>query len=129
MRMKFFYENFAIWTVVVFILGVVTSFLGILGTFMRNSLPDFLSGIKPTLDAIGDWNLWLVIVGPLLLVTGGWYVFDRIASKREFAGYMEANSKAVFVKNRQRVEELAWKLGSTYREKVSLRLTEYKIRR
>ncbi len=70
----------------------------------------------------GNWNYWLLALGLLILVVGGWYTIDTIRKRDKFEEYIESGSKREFVKHIKELEELAYKLG----EKYQIRLEEKK---
>ncbi|HEV8595181.1 MAG TPA: DUF3198 domain-containing protein [Thermoplasmata archaeon] len=89
-------------------------------------LPDFLRDID---TKIGLWHVWVAFLGPLLLLGGGWYFFDTIRKRREFARLMDIDSKAKFVRNQDRLERLAWMyLGSEYTKRVQKKKDELNIK-
>ena len=106
-----FKRIFAIYTLhfglILFILGIILTIFGFFGVFFYGNTPDF---IKEPLDSIGDWKYWCILIGPILIIAGGWYFFDNISKRREFKDLMKTTSKAKFIRNLDRVEYLAWKL-------------------
>ncbi len=92
-----------------------------------------LRGVLPRafldiLDAIGGWIVWFVVVGPVLVIVGGWYFGDTIRKKREFEELIDVHSKARFVRNQARLEELSWYLPSEYHRRIRERKRHWKIR-
>lgn len=114
----------------VFFAGVVMTILTInryaLGGHGPDSrLPDFLQDID---TRIGNWIIWVAFVGILLLFSGGWYFGDTIRKRREFNRLIETDSKAKFVRNQDRLEELAYfYLGSEYRKRVEAKKREFDL--
>lgn len=110
---------------IVFALGALLTLLVVFHYFLEEQLP------QPVLDilgTIGDWIVWFVVVGPLLAVIGGWYFGDLIRKRREFARLMDVPSKARFVRNQERLEELAWYLPSSYARDLQERKRKWGIR-
>ncbi|MEE9593382.1 MAG: DUF3198 domain-containing protein [Thermoplasmata archaeon] len=109
----------------VLVLGLVPTVLVILNALPRESLP---STVADLLDAIGNWFVWLLVVGPLLTVIGGYYFIDTFRKQREFERLIEVPSKAHFVRNRERLETLSWYLPSEYRQRYREQKKRWKIK-
>lgn len=92
--------------------------------------PSRLPGFLADIDAkIGLWMVWVAMLGPILLLGGGWYFFDTIRKRREFAKLIDMDSKAKFVRNQDRIERLAWMfLGSEYVKKVQKKKEEFNLK-
>lgn len=109
----------------VLVLGLVPTVLAIFNYFLRPSLP---ATVIDLLDAIGNWFIWLVVIGPLLALVGGWYFVDTLRKQREFEHLIEVPSKARFVRNRERLESLSWYLSSEYRQRLREQKKRWKIK-
>jgi hypothetical protein len=110
---------------VVFALGVFLTVLVIFNYFLRASLPGVIIDL---LDDIGNWIVWFVVLGPLLTMIGGWYFIDVIRKQREFERLISVPSKALFVRNQERLERLAWYLSSEYERRLIDRKRHWKIK-
>ncbi len=91
----------------------------------KSSLPSLLQDIDRYL---GEWNVYLTVLGPLLLLSGGYYFFDTIRKRREFERLIETDSKAKFVRNQDRIERLAWLLGDNYYRKSEQKKAEFNLK-
>jgi hypothetical protein len=99
----------------ILIAGVIFSLAGVAGTyFPHSSIPV----IGDLVRYMGEWNVWLVVLGPMFLIAGGWVVGDNIAKRREFNRLITTHSKATFVRNLDRLEELAWLLSEDHERRV-----------
>jgi aspartokinase-like uncharacterized kinase len=106
------------------VLTIDRYFLG--GSGSDSKLPDFLKDID---QRIGHWMIWIAFLGILVVLTGGWYFQDMIRKRREFRRLLDTDSKAKFIQNQKRVEELAyWYLGREYLRKVEEKKREFAIR-
>ena len=54
--------------------------------------------------------------------------FDFYFSKRKFNELVESGSRAKFVKHREEIEELAWKLGEKYRRRAAEAMQRYRLK-
>lgn len=106
-------------------LGLLMTVFAVLKYAFYDVLPFYL---KDVLDMIGEWIAWMVVVGPILLLAGGWYFFDGLKKRREFAKLMDTDSKAVFVRNYDRLEELAYYLTEDHRQEFYEKRGEFKIK-
>ena len=111
----------------VFLPGIIMTIFAINRYAIGSSrLPDVLRNID---SAVGNWMIWIAFFGPLLLLGGGWYLFDTIRKRREFERLMDMDSKAKLVRNQDRLERLAWYyLGSEYVKRVQKRKEEFNIK-
>lgn len=108
-----------------FMVGVVLTIFVVLKYGFYNDAPYYL---KEILDGIGSWIVWMVIIGPILLMGGGWYFFDGIKKRREFADLINTDSKAVFLRNLDRIEELAYSLTVRHRQLFYDKKDEFKVK-
>lgn len=111
--------------VFVFIIGLILLIIGITGVFFPDNSPDFLKSIHRD---FGGWIYWSAFGGFLLVLIGGWYMVDNLRKRREFEKLMETDSKAKFIKNKERVEFLAWVLTSDHERRLWEKKKEFGIK-
>lgn len=88
--------------------------------------PAFLQAIH---RAIGNFVFWEVILGALLLFGGGYYFVDSVRKAREFNRLLATTSKETFLRNRKRIEELAYQhLPHEYVTRLVKKKRELRIR-
>lgn len=122
---------------IIFIIGVILTILGIWGVFIyEEPKADPITGELPPeeqddriMNAIGDWKYWCILIGPILLIAGGWYFFDNIMKRREFKELMETTSKSKFIKNQDQAEFLAWKLTPKHQNQLMEKKKEFHIKK
>ncbi|NPA75325.1 MAG: DUF3198 domain-containing protein [Euryarchaeota archaeon] len=76
----------------------------------------------------GEWNFWFLALGLILLTAGAWYTVDTIKKRREFEKYINSDSKRKFTQNLRELEEIAYKLGDKYVERMEEKKREWKIK-
>jgi phosphotransferase system glucose/maltose/N-acetylglucosamine-specific IIC component len=87
------------------------------------------SGVISTAnDILGDWAYWVLLLGLAVLIIGIFYIYEFIKLRKEFKELIEIGSKAKFIKNMDRIEELAWRLHPKYEKIVIKRKSELKIK-
>ncbi len=106
-------------------IGIIMTVFVMMKYLFEGGLPYFLKNI---LDGIGGWIVWMTVVGPILLMGGGWYFFDGIRKRREFTRLVTTDSKAVFVRNLDRIEELAYFLTQKHRDTMEERRKELRVK-
>ena len=79
-------------------------------------------------DLVGNWAFWLILAGFVLLVPGVYYLYSFRKDLKEFKELMKTDSKAIFIKNQDRIEELAWRLHPKYEKAVIKKKEKLKIR-
>jgi len=112
----------------IFIAGLVMTILVIISFTLPATAPDqpdfFYDLIKVK---IGNWMVWIMLLGPILLLAGIFYLGDTIKKFREFNKLMDTDSKAKFVQNQDRIEYLAWLLSARFEKQVEEKKKEFKI--
>ena len=79
-------------------------------------------------DMFGNWAFWLIIPGLAMAIIGGYYLYDFYRKLKEFKNLMKVESKAKFIKNVDKIEELAWRLHPKYEKIVIEKKKKYKMR-
>ena len=119
---EFRYET----STLIFGLGVFGMVLWTTQNFFAAQSPDFLRNIH---RAIGGYVFWVGVLGFFAVLVGGFYFFDTILKDREFGRLISTPSKEVFVKNLERLENLAdYHLPSAYRERVFEKKREFRLK-
>ena len=114
--------------IMVLMLGIALVLL-IVGNFMTPATcpnpPDFVC--DTVRNKVGNWMVWIFVMGPILLVAGVFYVGDTVKKYREFNKLIDTDSKAKFVQNQDRIEYLAWLLSARLEKRVEEKKKEFKI--
>jgi hypothetical protein len=122
---------------IIFIIGIILTILGIYGVFIYEtpSVDPETGELPPEelddriMDSIGDWKYWCILIGPVLLIAGGWYFFDNIMKRKEFKELMKTTSKSKFIKNQDQAEYLAWKLTPKHQNQLMEKKKEFHIKK
>ena len=91
----------------------------------------FVPGLKGTDGPSGsgpDWTLAMAIVGPILVIVGGYLAGTYIIARERFEHLMKTRSKAEFLRNVPEVEDLIWDLTPRDHERLIRKKQEFKIR-
>jgi len=78
-----------------------------------------------------DWNynLLLVIVGPIIVVVGAYMVGAYFVARRKFEHLMLTKSKAEFLRNITELEDLLWDLTPIDERRYEAKRAELRVRR
>lgn len=76
-----------------------------------------------------NWNLVFVILGPILLIAGGYLLGTYIVARRRFEHLMVTKSKAEFIRNIPEIEDLLWDLKPVDEIRYERKKAELRIRR
>ncbi len=106
--------------------GIVVTFIGSIGVFLPR-LPDWLLAFEPAISGSGNWIYWYLVLGPLLLLAGGWWLYDSMRKIFSLRKYLKIDSKAKFVKSLDDIEYLAWVLPRKYEEQVLEKKRQFKM--
>ncbi len=126
-----FYKKYAIaLNLIGLIFGAVFTLLSTIGIFFPEE--DFVKNSDPLTEffkVLGNYIYWLFMIALGILLICAWLFGDIILSKKKFDKLIVINSKAIFVRNQNEIEELAWKLGPKFVDLVIEKKKEFKIKR
>ena len=111
-------------SVILLCVGTLVSLIGFAGLY-ADEFPSVLTSMA---DTVGDWYLWFVLIGPILLMVGIYFIFDSHRKRKEFEELIATTSKAKFVKNMDRIEELAWHLTRKHQMQVAEKKAKFRIK-
>ena len=87
------------------------------------------TGITLTLhNVVGDWAYWIIIIGLILVLFGGYNIVKFLGQLKEFKTLMDTTGRVKFIKNQDRIEELAWRLHPKYEKQVIDRKAKFNIK-
>ena len=76
-----------------------------------------------------NWNLVFVVIGPILVIIGGYLVGAYLVARRRFEQLMHSKSKAELLRNIPEIEELLWDLLPEDQGRYEQKCIELHIRR
>jgi len=109
-------EHMLATSVVISIMSGFMFFIGIVGQWYSDS------SIAPTaiLNFLGDWDIWVLIVGLIMFSFSLYYFWDIRNNMYKFEEMISTNSKKEFQKNWTELEQLArYQLPKEYRKRVT----------
>jgi hypothetical protein len=117
-------------------LGAVLLLAGLVGTiisFTQNfadTTPSWLTWYRDlVVRPEGDFNLILLILAPILLIWGGFWVGEQLVMRRRFERLFDTPKKSEFVSRRSEMEEVAKRLPDAYRKRIAEKERELASRR
>jgi MFS-type transporter involved in bile tolerance (Atg22 family) len=111
-------------SIALLIVGMVTFIFGVLGTFFKDTLTGFL-----TLDeTILAWSLYVLIIGAVVALTGGYYLYSFLKNKRFLLKELETKKRSEFMKNHAELKTAARHLPSKYQFMFSEKEKEFRIK-
>ncbi len=122
-KIKHFFQNhILIFSTLGLIIGGFFTTLG-----FSYLLLDESNSLRESIDNIGDYAIWLAIIGLLVFVTSIFYFVATIINFRKFDKLINTHSKAKFIRNLDDIEKLAWKLTIKERRKVEMKRRKFRI--
>jgi hypothetical protein len=122
----------AVLSVLVLAAGILLTLLAI-GDYTPISQNDAFRSINSVTDLSAsngpNYNLVFVILGPILVIVGGYLVGSYYTARRRFEHLMLSRSKAEFLRNLPEVEDLLWDLTPNDEQRYELKKSELRIRR
>ncbi len=110
------------------VVGALGTTIAIIGLFLKKSMPSALSGLTDVAVKLGNWNLWLLLLGPSALILGAWWVYDHFKKVKKLEKYLSENSKSKFVRNIEDIQYLGWSLPQRYEDMVLEKMDEFRIK-
>jgi hypothetical protein len=113
----------------VLVIGFLLTILA-LGAFTPLASSQPFTAIDHATDTpSADYDLVFVIVGPILIIVGGYLVGAYFVARQEFEHLMLTKSKAEFLRHIPELEELLWDLTPRDQVRYEQRLAELRLRR
>jgi len=107
-------------------LGLFFMMLGAISLWFGSVLPP---DMKMELATKGSrWDLCFGGVGLLLTIFAGYYFVDNIYKRSEFNRLFKIASREKFVKNRDKLEQLAFELSTKHERMVKKKIREMKLK-
>jgi hypothetical protein len=107
------------------ILGITALVLGSLGAYYDGKdTPPYMEFASE----MGGWSYWAITLSILAMFGGGYYVYDHASMAREFKTLIDGKGRVNFIKNLDRIEELAYNLGEIYEKSVIDRKKEFNLK-
>ncbi|HTT16908.1 MAG TPA: hypothetical protein VMH49_06085 [Thermoplasmata archaeon] len=97
-------------------------------TPLSQSYP-FTSINRATNQPSANYDLLFVILGPILIIIGGYLVGAYFYARQRFEHLMLTKSKAEFLRNLPEIEELLWELTPRDERRYETKLAELRLRR
>ncbi len=129
-NLKMFYRKYVLQiTLIGLIVNLIFFIISSLGIFMGDQeVVKNNTFFKDFFNAIGNWNYWLFIITITLVIACGWIFGDLMLKLSKFNNLVKTTSKAIFVRNQEEIESLAWKLGPKYLDTVDERKHRFRIK-
>lgn len=108
------------------VLGTFLMIVVVTGNLFPNSSPDILKRVH---EDIGGWMIWLDIIAPIVFFAAIYYFVTTLRMMREYEKLIDTKSKATFMHNQDRIEELAFNLTESHRRRLQEKKEELKIKR
>ena len=104
--------------------GIATAVMAISAIVSVISLAD----LSTQSIGLGTWAYWTVVIGILIFLLGLFLFAVFLRTVRDFRALMVEESKAIFIKNLDDVEYLAWKLPNKYELELAAKKQEFNIK-
>ncbi|HUJ78590.1 MAG TPA: DUF3198 domain-containing protein [Thermoplasmata archaeon] len=116
-------------SIVVLAIGLLLTLLAI-GDFtpLGGSEP-FHSINQATNTPSANYNLVFVILGPIVVIIGGYLVGAYFVARRKFEHLMLTKSKAEFLRNIPELEDILWDLTPIDEDRYEEKRAEFRMRR
>ena len=126
---------FRVWrfavSLLVFGAGILLSVLAFAAFTPLGSIWPFSAIVSATSAGSGgaNWNLWFVVLGPILVIIGAYLVGVYVVARRRFEELMRSKSKAELLRNIPEIEEILWDLTPRDQDRYLEKCSELRVRR
>ncbi|MHB8604986.1 MAG: hypothetical protein ACYDCK_06980 [Thermoplasmatota archaeon] len=112
----------------VLVIGIVLTFLSWAWKFGDG--PTWLTWYGNRVTVNGqDFNLYLVLLAPLVLLGGAFYFGEQIVLRRRFERLLDTPKKSEFLTNKKDLVELSRRLPDEFSDKIDMKESEFKSKR
>jgi hypothetical protein len=116
-------------SILVFAVGVFLTVLAAGDLTGLSTVPPFPAINTVTAAPNGaNYNLAFVVIGPIVSIIGAVLVGGYLLSRRRFEHLMKTKSKAEFLRNLDKIEELLWDLTPTDEQRYLDKRAEFRLR-
>jgi uncharacterized membrane protein len=91
--------------------------------------PSINAATGPDANGGTNYNLLFLILGPIIVIVGGYLVGAYLVARRRFDHLMLTKSKAEFLRNIPEIEDLLWELTPADEVRYEEKRAELRVRR
>ena len=120
---------------VVAVVGLILTIISFTDSF-ASPTPSWLTGYHSTVHQTGagslpqgDYNLILFLLGPILLLVGGFYFGEQLVLRRRFDKLLDTPKRSEFAGRRKDLDDLAKRLPSSFETRIEEKESEFKSKR
>lgn len=84
--------------------------------------------LKGYFDTVNVWNWWILVISSIAIFMGGMYLYTYFRDSRSFNKLIDTSSKSTFRKNLDELEDLSWKLPSSFRKRLLEKKEQLKVK-
>ncbi len=106
------------------IVGTIVLFLGITGIWFQ----DFLKGLLGFSDDVLQWSLYILIIGFIGFIAGGWYLYSYVKNRKYIVEELETNKRSEFLKAHIKLKALVKHMPSKYKAMLQEKEKELNVK-
>lgn len=117
-------------------IGAVLLIIGLVGTIISwvynfaDTTPGWLASYGTLVNrGEGNYNLFVFIVAPIVLLLGAFYVGEQIVLRRRFERLLDTPKRSEFTSRRRDLEHLSRRLPEGYSKRISQKESEFVSKR
>lgn len=111
---------------IVLVIGVVMTIISFTYSFV-DPHPSWLDGYATLVNRPeGNYNLVMFIVGPILLIMGGFYMGEQMVLRRRFERLLDTPKRSEFASRRKDLDDLAKRLPQKFEARIESKEAEFK---
>jgi len=127
-----FLRNYVLFFSVVFVIvGLFVFFMGVFWYGLRDMVDsgDLQLGFyTSTIQDLGDWNFYLLVIGFILLSTGIWYLYSYFKNRKFVLEELKTNKRSELLKKHIELKNVVRHLPSKFQIMLQDKEKELKIK-
>jgi len=108
------------------IVGALTFLMGVFWIWFREV--NVLGAYIQTIHNLGDWNVYLLFIGFIILITGIWYLYSYIKNKKFILEELETNKRSEFLKKHAELKSTVKHMPKKYKKMLKDKEKELKVK-
>ena len=122
---SFFREYIIVFSIILTIVGLYVFSMGVVWLWLREVDLGFYSNL---IKELGDWNVYLLIIGFIILIFGVWYLYSYLKNKKFVLEEIETNKRSEFIKKHSELRSIVKHMPKKYKKMLKDKEKELKVK-
>ena len=114
-------------SIIIMIVGFFALFMGVIWYFLKD-LELGLGFYTETINSLGDWNAYLLVMGLIVFGTGIYYLYSYFKNRKFALEELGTNKRSEFLKRHAELKDTVKRLPSKYKRMLKEKEDELRIK-